>query len=104
MEPSYFSFFQKVKESLNSTMFRWNENEKEGPGSFEFLFAGIQTDDEGSRFQHYFGKLTTGLNSTMFRWNENIIKCVRKINDKFKFHYVQMKPPLLTFQTSFNKA
>ena len=56
------------KNSLNSTMFRWN--------SFIFLPPPWR-----------WGRL----NSTMFRWNEYKINYDTKIHIKFKFHYVQME-------------
>ena len=88
--------------SLNSTMFRWN------------LYK---------LSNHEYEEIS--LNSTMFRWNiliegnlERVVSvwiplCSDETDEevffeidikKFEFHYVQMKPPLLTFQTSFNKA
>ena len=44
------------------------------------------------------------LNSTMFRWNFEMEEQLEKLKEKFKFHYVQMKPYIHHIDSNFFSA
>ena len=90
--------------SLNSTMFRWNNHKKNRYEELKEICLNSTMFRWNFLNCFVFFSNSSCLNSTMFRWNiRNDLKFTIVLRE-FKFHYVQMKPPLLTFQTSFNKA